>query len=941
MEAGKPEYQHFIPQFLLKNFSHPFKCPLAKGKPAKCKKHRHEKHKFHNDPVVNSLCLSGDDFQIKEPSVRRMYGLDDMYTDWTKPSELQRQLEIKFSELENAASRILRKITGHLESGRSETKLTRTNKDLLRKFLFLLTHRAADFYQRYNFESIEDYHHEDQTTLKEFMEKHALRRPIDVWLHSLHAIIDLKMDAGRKWEESIMNTVYLPVALMFMDQIGGYYMALCTPANENQELILADYSYNVSEGPVNHFWNQKTGKNVCLGPSFHYFAPISPTLAIILRSNILPHPAEDRDPMIKAQREALRLIESRFGHSDKSILEDLPVHRAFNNYSRVIDGRQTPNPGWDECYRDGDWFSFPFFQLSTRHVQIINGLLIDHAFHGSTITFNRKDLFLDLLEWFLTEPCEVGKNVMGEHSDQQKKYIEKLARFMLAEGRAVVANVTFWPTRRDLDVEGFLKGFSNAVRFIEDSTNNHGSSSNDESRDETQQRPGGKTFQDVEKTPDQKPEEKLCGDPEAKPTQEPGCDHVPESHHQQQKFKFDRIYEANGGNLETLANDIKASLEMLDAWVKYKMLDEADETRKSARLTRLDVVLRLYQERLPSARFWMFLKQLRCGMPKPDQGMQSPDYPPFLDNESWTGPEDHFSHMSYLLEPCDVNIAMWGAFVRDTGMSREVGQRLGRAELASLLDDDEEPEQSKGATGSHPSDMDKAPATVQNGKPEELGMRDDLPAKLDMRYHIGVIPSSNLGFGKTRPLLNLIAKRDNMKLHHIIVLLGAVVHVQACIRVHARHFQAPWPEKDGISIELWDNDHTYYRCPGCSWESYAGQSCTVQCHQFKIKLNPYGRGGHVTNNNNGYSHSLSIKTSGTPSNWCCLFGNGGNCRGNCQVWDYCLTDKYSNCNKYACRLCGGKAICGIRDKRSLGGLGSADGFSDAGIELDIDGVFEN
>ncbi|OBR07100.1 hypothetical protein CH63R_08621 [Colletotrichum higginsianum IMI 349063] len=181
-----------------------------------------------------------------------------------------------------------------------------------------------------------------------------------------------------------------------------------------------------------------------------------------------------------------------------------------------------------------------------------------------------------------------------------------------------------------------------------------------------------------------------------------------------------------------------------------------------------------------------------------------------------------------------------------------------------------------------------------------------------------------------------------MKLQYITLLLGAVVHVQACIRIHARHFQAPWPEKDSLSIEIWDDDRTYYICPACSWESFSDQGCTVQCHQFKIEMGEYGKSGRVTNTNNGYSAKLSIKTLAKPENWCCLFGQNGNCRGQCTVWDTCLTDNFSNCDQYACRLCGGKQICGIRDKRDLvDGFEYDDFLNGTANQLDVNGVFGN
>ncbi|OAK98227.1 hypothetical protein IQ06DRAFT_295587 [Phaeosphaeriaceae sp. SRC1lsM3a] len=176
-------------------------------------------------------------------------------------------------------------------------------------------------------------------------------------------------------------------------------------------------------------------------------------------------------------------------------------------------------------------------------------------------------------------------------------------------------------------------------------------------------------------------------------------------------------------------------------------------------------------------------------------------------------------------------------------------------------------------------------------------------------------------------------------IHALLLLLHFVLPIHACIRVHARHFQAPWPEKDSVSIEIWDDHRTYYRCPSCVWESYSDQNCKVQCHQFTIELGNYGRGGRVTNNNNGYTATLKVKTAEKGQNWCCLFGNNGNCRGQCQMWDACNWDAFANCNEYKCALCGGKAICGIRDKKREVGQVVSDEFGNNATVLDPGEVF--
>lgn len=144
--------------------------------------------------------------------------------------------------------------------------------------------------------------------------------------------------------------------------------------------------------------------------------------------------------------------------------------------------------------------------------------------------------------------------------------------------------------------------------------------------------------------------------------------------------------------------------------------------------------------------------------------------------------------------------------------------------------------------------------------------------------------------------------------------LSVAYHAKACIRVHARLLQAPWPEQDGMGIEVWDNDNVYEKC-GCAWQSYAGKDCTAKCGKFTVTVGRNGRGGRVTNNNNGYSATLKTQNVAKPENWCCLFGENGTCRGQCQVWDNCSWDAFGNCNKYQCKLCGGKQLCGSKGTR--------------------------
>ncbi|WZH47751.1 uncharacterized protein QYS62_008910 [Fusarium acuminatum] len=475
MSADKPEYHHFVPQFILKNFDHPFVCPRSSKPGSRCKKSHHKKYKHPGDRVVNCLQLEAEGFRIEEHPVKRVCGLNDMYTDQTPTAKFPREVEDKFGKLENRTSNIVRHIIKCHQQEQDKFKLTRIQQTTLRKFVYLQKQRSSGFYKTYNHESIEDYDINDRALLRDFMTKKGIRRPIDVWLQGLSSIIDLEMDVNNVWVETLKSTIYPGISRHFEEHITEFWMSFCTLLDEDEEFILTDTAYTIYEGPTDDYQDTKTGEWLRLGPRFHMFAPISPRVMIVLRSKHLPEPLEDSIPDRSAYRKMWRQIEidSVYGVGKTSILEDLPVHKAFNSYSHIVDGKWAMRQDWDQQLRQTDTFTFPFFKISTQHGRIINGLLLDHAFHGSTIIFDRKDPFLDLLEWFLTEPCEVGKRLGGEQHEDQERYIERLTSLMHAEGRNITVNTTSRPTWHHLDVERFRNHTTQATRRLEEIEKDH------------------------------------------------------------------------------------------------------------------------------------------------------------------------------------------------------------------------------------------------------------------------------------------------------------------------------------------------------------------------------------------------------------------------------------------------------------------------------------
>ncbi|KAG8677834.1 hypothetical protein FPOAC1_003862 [Fusarium poae] len=655
------QYQHFIPQFILKRFSHPFVCPETPENKLKCKKKHHERYKYPGDEVVNCLRLSPDGFTVDEHPTRRICGIEDMYTDKKETTQLPRLLEIKFSALEGQASRIIRKIVTEHQACKDSVTLMRTERDILRKFLFLLMYRGPGHYRRFDHESIDDCHPSDQPILKEYMDKHNLQRPIDAWLHSLSAIIDLHMDLGDEWAKQVYRSVYYCIATDFVDHVTNYWIAICTPASEDQEFILTDTGYNVHEGPTVHYRDRETGEHAALGPSFHYFTTIAPRLVIVMRSRYLPEPFEDANPELKSERGFLRKImtDALFGKGTKSILEDMPVHKAFNNYSSIINGRVTPRPGWDGKLRPNDEFSFPFFKVNTDQMRIINGLLLDHAFHGSIIVFDRKAVFLNLLQWYLEEPCEVGKNLIGEHHDAKKEYITQLAYFMENEGRKVKTNITSWPGEHSINLKRLREIGMEGARWAEEFSQERNNETEGDHKGAADKGSNVQEYHDRRVNPEL----------------------VPTSQEWHNETVTDGAKDDSFSGVP--AEALRASLIMLQVWVRKAELDFKDAFPTS---NRLQVLLSDYQDRQPIARFWLFLKQFRYAIWESDRNANGQKHDPRSWDEASPGPEDDVTKSAMpTTKQSEANAMMWESFITDIRKTRTPDPDFNLAELTAFL----------------------------------------------------------------------------------------------------------------------------------------------------------------------------------------------------------------------------------------------------------------
>jgi len=113
------QYQHFVPQFLLRNFSHEFKPPKSSGKKSQSSRRRKPVNGiWPNDRVAHNLDLSVEPAVICEAPVKRIFGQIDMYRDTSKTSAKQQHVEQMLSKIESDASAVFRNITKSLRKRR-------------------------------------------------------------------------------------------------------------------------------------------------------------------------------------------------------------------------------------------------------------------------------------------------------------------------------------------------------------------------------------------------------------------------------------------------------------------------------------------------------------------------------------------------------------------------------------------------------------------------------------------------------------------------------------------------------------------------------------------------------------------------------------------------------------------------------------------------------
>ena len=432
------QYHHFVPRFILRNFAHPFKPPIAPSK-GSGKRNKRKKRDGHRpgEPMLNVIKLDGATAQIVETPVAKTLGIEDMYRD-LRGAANQNHLEEELSKLESRAAMVIRKMLKAFEAGDKDVWITRAERDILRKFLFIMKYRSSGFHKRYSHHDAEHYSENDKDRLSEYMRKKGYEKPVDVWFDNIKAMLELKMDPQMKWMVWLREHVYPDDAMWFIAHCQKMYLALCTPSGSVDEFLLAENAYGIHEGPVSCYVDPKTMK-MTEGSytEFHVFAPISPRLMLVLRSFLLPVPEEDAHEETRVWRQS-RFEQSAAQHNDplrvRSIIEDLPIHKARNSYTKIVDGKVVLLEGEDGSLRADHKFCFRFFPISVDHTNRINFIMLEHGYHISTIVYKSQPAAFRTLRVYLTMPCELNgsafKVIDDPDDDQRMSFLKKLEKLV-------------------------------------------------------------------------------------------------------------------------------------------------------------------------------------------------------------------------------------------------------------------------------------------------------------------------------------------------------------------------------------------------------------------------------------------------------------------------------------------------------------------------------
>ncbi|KAF8245175.1 hypothetical protein K440DRAFT_635016 [Wilcoxina mikolae CBS 423.85] len=363
-----PQYQHFIPRFVLRKFAckpPPPTATTAAKTASTTKQKRKRKNKGQKNRGKNDFVKYYDiENQIIETRpIAEVYGHINLYRLDCDDGRDPNYTEMALSKLEGRASLICRRIEDAQQAGRSTFSLTRAEKDdVLRKFLYIMLYRSGIFRDKY-YMNIEDYQGGDKPQLVAFMEKKGFKTLKQVWAHHLRIILDTRIDVEGTWKNIVREEMVPDNATHYIERITNCFLSVVQPESDDDEFILTENGFAIFEG--NASWNTPTGYQFYV---YHCLAPIAPRLMLVLRDNMLR-------TELKPKMKRMRRVGAKTGAVPRfpSLLEDLPVSPPKTSCCE------------NQTFTENDKFLFEITKISTRHIHKMHGIMLSEA--RKSVTF--------------------------------------------------------------------------------------------------------------------------------------------------------------------------------------------------------------------------------------------------------------------------------------------------------------------------------------------------------------------------------------------------------------------------------------------------------------------------------------------------------------------------------------------------------------------------
>lgn len=369
--AQRSQYHHYVPRFILRNYVDPKQQPVVNTGNKKQKKNKQRRIQQTRDFMLNVVNLQ--DVGLEQQPLSQIFGVTDMYRDFDTSKPDQHYLEKELSKLESRAGEVLANVRKAFDAGKGQIELLRGERNDLRKFLFIMLYRNRMFQSRFNI-PVEEYSANDKEAMLAYMKEKNFTKPIDVWFSNIRAFLELKIVGNENWMEKITSQAYPPDARWFFMYMQKSFLSFCTPKDPEDEFLLTQNAYSIYEGCTSErAWTDS-----------HNFAPVSPKLIIVLRSLLLPNGFDEDEP---ERLELLEIAKSMHPNPEKvrSILVDLPVTKALNNYSKIVDQKYVLLP--TKIRPENHRFCFKFFPISTAHAQKINSIMLEEALGTSALVY--------------------------------------------------------------------------------------------------------------------------------------------------------------------------------------------------------------------------------------------------------------------------------------------------------------------------------------------------------------------------------------------------------------------------------------------------------------------------------------------------------------------------------------------------------------------------